>query len=133
MAPVKWTEWKDSWHLTFDEKCRMFDKHRHDAGGASGCPVHKRKATDLEPAFFHSVQQEAFDENIHGFDIEGGLDWTPGEGLNGINFIRRHKPYLGICFKPSHVDGLYKRLVGWFSSTCSQSTTSCTPPNSRSW
>eukprot|EP00959_Pyramimonas_sp_CCMP1952_P243943 5099296-Pyramimonas_sp.AAC.1 len=40
----------------------------------------------------------------------GCFDWTPGEGEAAMNFIRRRRPYLGICFKPQHVQGLYKRL-----------------------
>ena len=72
--------------------------------------VHKRQPTDQEPVFYHSPEPKLFDELIHNFDMVGALDWTPGEGFAAINFIRRRKPYLGICFKQSHVEGLYTRI-----------------------
>ncbi|CAK0854596.1 unnamed protein product [Prorocentrum cordatum] len=110
MQPVRFNEWKDSWHMSYEEKLSFFGSHRHDVGGSSGIPVPKRNPKDFEPLFYHSPEPNLFDEQYHCFDMAGALDWNAGEGFAAVPFIRWRKPYVGICFKMSHVTGLYQRL-----------------------
>eukprot|EP00959_Pyramimonas_sp_CCMP1952_P386604 8102266-Pyramimonas_sp.AAC.1 len=69
MYPVRYTEWKDSWHLNYEEKLTFFGSHRHEVGGSSGIVVPKRNPKDSEPVFYHSPESKMFDELNSGLDL----------------------------------------------------------------
>ena len=84
IGPIVLPAWTDCWKMKFEEKKKLFDKHRVAVGGrdelSGGKDIERRQPEDIEPVFYHTLPTVLWRQLIHSNRWIGAIHLTVGDG-----------------------------------------------------
>ena len=114
LGPVEVPSSDSMWQAPHATKKKLYGTGRVECGGAVAGDCDKDdppKAKEQVPFCYHSRSPKVYEEIGHAFDAACFLDLTCCDGVLPISCVRKHKPYLGVCFTDAHRAALKEQII----------------------
>ena len=115
MQPVKFTEWKDSWHLKFSDKKKLFGSQRAEHCQKVSDEIDEklvtRKDDVREPVAYHSQNRDYYVTLLEDNNIAKFVDFSLLDGESAVVCVERGIPIAGMALTGFHKEAVQKRVI----------------------